>query len=61
MRDPERIPKTLKALEEIWKRHPDLRLGQLLVIAAAKHVGAFRCPEVFYLEDDDLINELESL
>jgi uncharacterized protein YihD (DUF1040 family) len=31
MRDPDRIPRILKKLEQAWTAHPDLRLGQLLV------------------------------
>lgn len=30
MRDPERIDRILKMIEKIWKKHPDLRLMQLL-------------------------------
>lgn len=30
MRNPERIPEVLEAVEKEWKEHPDLRLGQLL-------------------------------
>lgn len=31
VRNPERIPKICKALEQRWKESPDLRLGQLIV------------------------------
>jgi len=31
MRDPDRIPVILQRLEQVWERHPDLRLGQLLI------------------------------
>ncbi len=30
MRDPQRIEPTLKLLEELWKKYPDMRLGQLI-------------------------------
>lgn len=31
MRSPARIDPTLKMIEILWKRHPDMRLGQLLI------------------------------
>jgi hypothetical protein len=34
MGDPARIPRIVKKLEEFWKKHPDLRLGQLIVNAS---------------------------
>jgi uncharacterized protein YihD (DUF1040 family) len=30
MRNPDRIPKILKRLEAVWKKNPDMRLGQLI-------------------------------
>lgn len=30
MRPKDRIPRILENLEEYWKEHPDLRLGQIL-------------------------------
>ena len=33
MRDPDRIPEILAAIEREWKKTPDLRLGQLLIAA----------------------------
>ena len=41
----------LEALERVWDRYPDWRLGQLVV-----NVGDSRDP--YYLEDDDLLREL---
>ena len=37
MRDPERIPKVLEAIREVWERNPNLRLGQIVVIAHPSH------------------------
>ena len=51
MRDPNRIETTLKQIEGIWKKYPDLRLGQLLCNVA--NYGA-----LYYIEDNDLINLL---
>jgi len=30
-RDPKRIPRILKKLQELWEKYPDLRLGQLIM------------------------------
>ncbi len=55
MRDPARIPKVAKLLEDVWKKNPDLRLGQL-IIAITK--PSMPCPDVFYMEDDEMIDRL---
>jgi hypothetical protein len=52
MRDPARIEAVLSAIKEAWVRHPDLRLGQLVVIATKPKDP---CPEVFYIEDEQLV------
>ena len=31
MRNPDRIEPTIKRLETLWKKYPDLRLGQLIL------------------------------
>lgn len=53
MRDPKRIPLIIQKLEEIWKKHPDLRLGQLIDNTLANSIY------LFFIEDDVLIKELE--
>ncbi len=50
MRPIERIPKILKRLEEVWKKNPDLRLGQLI-----SNVW----PNLYPIEDEQLIFEIE--
>lgn len=52
MRDPERIDRILDKLGQVWKRQPDLRLGQLIIDLHPR--GDFACPEVFHVEDDSL-------
>lgn len=52
MRDPKRIPKVLKELGKIWKKYPDLRLGQLLL-----NLGF----DFYYVEDNNLIKKLTAL
>ncbi len=51
MRDPKRIPKILKAIEKVWEKYPDMRLGQLITnVIEEEHL--------FYIEDDSLIKVL---
>ena len=55
-RDPTRIDGVVEKLREVWKRHPDLRLAQLVFNVS----GATQpCPEIFYLEDDVLLRSLD--
>ena len=56
MRDPNRIPKVLVALAEVWYLNPDLRLGQL-VCNAASMLGTGQDP--FYTEDDKMLEGLQ--
>lgn len=52
MRDINRIATICSRLEKAWLKHPDMRLGQI-VVAASK--------SPFYIEDEKLINEIENL
>jgi hypothetical protein len=61
MRDPTRIPKVLATLEKIWRDDPDARLGQLVVAATNLSGRQVVCPEVFYVEDDEMLRGLEEL
>lgn len=53
MRDPERIDEILEEIKAIWKRHPDMRLGQLLVNLLDPSPN-----RLFYVEDDILAKQL---
>lgn len=55
MRDPKRIDPMLELIGSIWKKNPDLRLGQLLVNALT-YRGSILDP--FFIEDDDLTERL---
>lgn len=57
MRDPERIEPVMKKLENIWKKHPDLRLGQLILNA---HSFAGDSP-LYYIEDKEFIKKIENV
>ncbi len=52
MRDPARIEKVLKRLEEVWKKYPDMRLAQLL--------GNIFDHLPYYMEDEEFIKVIES-
>ncbi|MBX9901383.1 MAG: hypothetical protein K2Y28_11435 [Burkholderiaceae bacterium] len=52
MRDPNRIPVVLDALRRVWERQPDLRLGQLIVIATRPDEP---CLKVFNIEEAELL------
>ena len=54
-RDPERIDPMLSALGELWRRHPDYRLTQLIVNLTGKVA-----PEVFYFEDEPLERQIRA-
>ena len=53
MRPVDRIPNILDRVGKIWEKYPDLRLGQLLL-------NCFSDPLLYYIEDDKLIESLES-
>jgi len=57
MRDPNRIDEIVEVLREYWKQHPDYRLAQIVVNACQP---SNPCPEVFYTEDDVLLDRLKS-
>lgn len=56
MRDPKRIKEILRTIERIWKKAPDLRLGQLLENVA--YTGGWKDKDLFYLEDGELYSYL---
>lgn len=61
MRDPARIAGMLKALEKVWRKDPDLRLGQIIVNAIVYIRPSFECPAAFYIEDDEMLKGIEQL
>jgi len=56
MREPKRIPKILQRLQNVWQKHPDLRLGQIIINAMKTE-----CTSLFYVEDECLIKLIEKL
>jgi hypothetical protein len=63
VRDPDRIPAVLAALERRWKEQPDLRLGQLLVALLRRQISNLSTAEegrrLFNVEDSQLLEWLE--
>jgi uncharacterized protein YihD (DUF1040 family) len=55
----ERIEKTLLALKEFWEEHPDMKLGQLVMIVAKKELGSG--VDAFYMSDKVFLRGLEKL
>lgn len=52
MRDINRIDRILDRLKTLWKKYPDLRLGQLIL-------NVLQDPALYYIEDAELIDLLE--
>lgn len=52
MRDINRIDLILDRLKTLWKKYPDLRLGQLIL-------NVLQDPVLYYIEDEELIETLE--
>ncbi len=59
MRDPNRIDGILAALTLAWKKHPNLRLAQ--VVGSAASLGGHKIPDPFYCEDGVIRRGLEAL
>lgn len=57
MRDVSRIPRIISVLEDIWRRVPQWRLGQLI-----ENIKAFSGKDdLFYIEDDEMENILKEI
>lgn len=54
MRDINRIKPFLEKIEEIWKKYPDLRFGQLVNNVFGEQPALF-----YYLEDFEIIEIIE--
>ena len=75
-RDPKRIPITLNGIKKIWEKQPELRLGQILdnfltykewtenvdIVDKDENYRSFTIlkSQLFYVEDDDLLEGLET-
>lgn len=62
MRNPARMHPLLSLLHELWGKYPDMRLNQLLQMVAAhraQRLGVEPQVDLFYLEDDALLEQLQ--
>ena len=50
MRDPNRIPALLQELQQLWQKHPDLRLGQLVANIVGDDSQVFNCEDERFLK-----------
>jgi uncharacterized protein YihD (DUF1040 family) len=58
MRDPARIDGMIERLRAFWRRHPDLRLGQ--IVANGAKFGPQDIP-VHLIEDEPLLQAIEDV
>ena len=61
MRDPARVDTILEFLRHIWKKNPDLRLGQLILNCVKDSNEMQLHDDLYYLEDEELIKRMEKL
>ncbi len=54
-RNPDRIPVVMRVVEELWKKHPDMRLGQFLENCFASEL------KLYHAEDDVLVEKLMTM
>lgn len=57
MRDPNRIGPVLMEIERLWRKQPDLRLGQL-ILNIVKGEFSPEVSELYNLEDAEIIKRL---
>jgi uncharacterized protein YihD (DUF1040 family) len=55
MRDINRIDKVTNMIKLLWLSYPDLRFFQLIEMIVEKSVHVKQSEDLFYLEDDKLI------
>jgi len=64
MRDPNRIPKVLAVIKEVWNQYPDLRFWQLLPVLQSYINGVHGKPQnsdLFYLEDEAFMKDIKDV
>lgn len=62
MRDRNRIFPTIEKIKKYWLKHPDQRLTQVILnIVKFGMQRDFACPQVYHVEDDDLMEGLERM
>lgn len=61
LRDPNRIPKVINTIQEIWSKYPDLRFVQLVEILKFSISNTTGKEDLYYMEDEELVEKLEKL
>ena len=64
MRNPARMHTIMGLLAQLWGKHPDTRLVQLCYYVeaeSAKRRGVEPRSDIFYLDDDDFLEQLQIL
>ncbi len=56
--EPDNEGEVIEAIRDAWKKHPNMRLTQLIFNAVPT---TERCPEVFYVDDSELIKLLKNM
>lgn len=56
MRDPNRIDEIIERLTKVWKKHPNMRLGQMIMNAEF-----YAKVSLFFVEDENLVESVEEL
>ena len=54
IRDPDRIPRICQEIQKLWAKHPDLRLGQLIMNSISPET------DPYYKEDEDLMEAIKN-
>lgn len=57
-RDPKRIPEMCDLLSQIWKKYPDMRLGQLVFNVCRPDRDTSK---IFFIEDDKMEEILKGI
>lgn len=60
MRDPKRIDEFCEELKKMWHQVPDWRFGQLMSNALGE-VYAKKNRDIFFIEDDEMLEDLKEL
>ncbi len=64
MRNPARMPKIMGLFAILWGQYPDMRFTQLCQYVESKRaerLGVERRPDLFFLEDDEFLEQLQIL
>lgn len=56
MRNPARIPRIIKKLNQLWKKYPDMRFTQLCINTGIAIDGA-----IWYAEDDIIEQQIDKI